>query len=122
MRSLGLAPTEQQIREIVLETQDDEPNQGVAPFRKFLPVAMRALSDSEYPRDPADKILRAFRALDTENRGYIEPEELRMHMTRKGEKYSPEEIQDMLSEIKTHGQDPETLYIYYEDFAALLAE
>ena len=85
-------------------------------------MAMRALSDAEYPRDPSDKILKAFQALDTENRGYIEPEELRMHMTRKGEKFSAEEIQDMLSEIKDHGQDPETLYIYYEDFAALLAE
>ncbi|GBG61804.1 hypothetical protein CBR_g23763 [Chara braunii] len=57
-------------------------------------------------------------ALDKEDNGYIEPEAFKEIMTTKGEIFSPEEMEAALSVAA----DKDTGVIYYEDYAALLAQ
>ena len=53
--------------------------------------------ENQYPRDSEDKLLRAFRTLDTENKGFVEAEKLRNLLTTHGERFSQEEIDEFLN-------------------------
>lgn len=55
--------------------------------------------------------------LDTDNKGYLEAEELQRLVTAYGEKFSSEEVKEMLSAAV----DVELGRVYYEDYAELLA-
>ncbi len=55
--------------------------------------------------------------LDVEKKGYIEADQLEMLMKTYGEKFSPEEVKDMM----TVAVDAEQGKIFYEDYAELLA-
>lgn len=68
-------------------------------------------------RDSEDKIMRAFETLDSERRGYIDSEWLKEMMTTRGEKFTNEEVLEMLNAAA----DPETGYIKYDDYAPILA-
>jgi hypothetical protein len=57
----------------------------------------RILLENQYPRDSEDKLLRAFRTLDPDNKGYIEADKLRNLLTTHGERFSQEEIDDFLT-------------------------
>ena len=72
----------------------------------------RILLENQYPRDPEDKLLRAFRTLDPDNKGYIEAEKIRTLLTTHGERFSQEEMDDMLS----FGSDAESGHFHYEDY------
>jgi len=72
---------------------------------------------TSHKRNTEDEILAAFQALDTENKGYLEPDELERLMTSMGEKFSADEVKEMMSAaLDTDGK------VHYEDFAELLAE
>ena len=72
----------------------------------------RILLENQYPRDPEDKLLRAFRTLDPDNKGYIEADKLRNLLTTHGERFSQEEIYDFL----TFAADAESGLMHYEDY------
>ena len=72
----------------------------------------RILLENQYPRDSEDKLLRAFRTLDPDNKGYIEAEKLRNLLTTHGERFSQEEIDDFLS----FASDSESGLMHYEDY------
>jgi Ca2+-binding EF-hand superfamily protein len=55
--------------------------------------------------------------LDVDKKGYLEAEELQRLMTTYGEKFSSEEVKEML----TAAVDVEMGRVYYEDYAELLA-
>ena len=55
--------------------------------------------------------------LDEESKGYLEQDELMRLMTTMGEKFSADEVQEMMSAaVDTDGK------VHYEDFAELLAD
>ncbi|CAG9580629.1 conserved hypothetical protein [Leishmania major strain Friedlin] len=62
-------------------------------------------------------LLRAFEALDKEQKGYLEEVELRAAMMEGDECFSSEEVDDMWMAML----DPETNRAHYRDFAEILA-
>lgn len=62
--------------------------------------------------------MRAFRAFDPEGKGYIDGDYLKNLLMTRGDSFRPKEAQEMLVAAAV---DEATGHIYYEDFAALLA-
>ncbi len=111
VRHLGICPTEIELRDLITECEEEEPT-GFIRFEKFERMMSRILLENQYPRDPEDKLLRAFRTLDPDNKGYIEAEKIRTLLTTHGERFSQEEMDDMLS----FGSDAESGHFHYEDY------
>ena len=61
---------------MITEIEEEEPT-GFIRFEKFERMMSRILLENQYPRDSEDKLLRAFRTLDPDNKGYIEADKLR---------------------------------------------
>ena len=61
--------------------EEDEPT-GFVKYEKFEPVVVKAIEDNEIPTDSEEDIIRAFRALDTDSKGYLTSEELREMLTK----------------------------------------
>ena len=82
----------------------EEEGSPIVTFERFFPLAARVISSTAHERDNEEKIYRAFlviasltlQALDTERKGYLEPDDLRDMMTSMGEQFSKEEIDEML--------------------------
>ena len=96
VRHLGICPTEIELRDMITEIEEEEPT-GFIRFEKFERMMSRILLENQYPRDSEDKLLRAFRTLDPDNKGYIEADKLRNLLTTHGERFSQEEIDDFLT-------------------------
>eukprot|EP00754_Rhynchopus_humris_P047389 Rhum_TRINITY_DN6977_c0_g1::Rhum_TRINITY_DN6977_c0_g1_i1::g.21397::m.21397 len=135
VRALGLNPSEAQLEVMVKEMESDQSTgyvkykrdpvrageKGAEP-RRFFEVMLDTLLTHEYNgelmvRDSEETILRAFEALDTEQRGHIDSEQLKELMTTRGERFTSEEILEMLNAAA----DPETGYVKYEDYTPILA-
>ena len=95
VRHLGICPTEIELRDMITEIEEEEPT-GFIRFERFDRMMMRVLLENQYPRDSEEKLLRAFRALDPDNKGYVEAEKVRTLLTTHGERFSQEEIDDFL--------------------------
>ncbi|KAG8469626.1 hypothetical protein KFE25_006081 [Diacronema lutheri] len=115
VRALGACPSELELRDMITEVEEEEPT-GFIRFEKFERMMTRVLMENQFARDPEEKLLAAFRAIDTEGKGHIEAEKLRELLTSKGEKFTVEEIDDMLS----FAADTETGLVHYEDYITLL--
>lgn len=61
-------------------------------------------------------LLAAFKTLDINGKGTVDPEKLRELLTSEGEAFSPEEMEDML----TAAVDSSTELIHYEDYVPKL--
>ncbi|KAG8346393.1 hypothetical protein ERJ75_001445500 [Trypanosoma vivax] len=68
-------------------------------------------------RDDEETIYKAFCTIDVAKRGYLEADELRLLMCNGEEPFTNEEMENMIAAAA----DPETGYIFYEDFADVLA-
>ncbi|KAJ1627190.1 EF-hand calcium binding domain 2 [Pavlovales sp. CCMP2436] len=115
VRALGMCPSELELRDMITEIEEEEPT-GFIRFEKFERLAIRVLLANQFQRDPEERLLAAFRAIDTDAKGYVEAEKLRELLTTRGEKFSVEEIDDMLS----FAADTETGLVHYEDYITLL--
>ena len=116
VRSLGICPTEQELRELLNECEEETPT-GFIKFERFERMMSRVLTDNQYPRDSEEKLLIAFRKLDVDNKGYLEAEKVRQMMTTHGERFSPEEVDDFLN----FAVDAETGFFHYEDYVSQVA-
>ena len=111
VRHLGICPTEIELRDLITECEEEEPT-GFIRFEKFERMMSRVLLETQYPRDSEEKLLRAFRTLDPNNNGYVEAEKIKTLLTTHGERFSQEEMDDMLS----FGSDAESGHFHYEDY------
>lgn len=119
IRAVGINPTQQQVKmlheQLILLSPEDSSHCSLDHFEmivgKFLAEQEAALF-----RDDYHTLLRAFRAFDTEGKGYIEAESLKASLTSKGEPFSQDEMLNMM----TFAAD-EQGRIYYEDYAYRLA-
>eukprot|EP00947_MAST-08B_sp_MAST-8B-sp1_P003601 g3601.t1 len=93
----------------------DEPMDFVT-YEKFEKKMLEVLREREYEPDTDDTLLRAFRMLDTDKKGYIEAETMREILCTEGTPFRDKEIDGFMSRAK----DVETGRIYYEDYVALL--
>ncbi|KAJ3328160.1 MAPK protein hog1 [Blyttiomyces sp. JEL0837] len=115
IRSLGVYPSEEQLRNWIKEMEEEEPT-GYVQFDKFLKVVQQILATNPSRHDE-EQIFRAFQALDAEKKGYLLPEELQKFLMTEGEPFSQEEIDEMLNACT----DPTENKIYYEDYVTVLA-
>lgn len=92
--------------------RDDRVTRGVIVATTAYPVRQ-----DDYKRDNEEKIMRAFRAFDPEGKGFIDGEYLKNMLMARGDSFRPKEAQEMLAAAVEESSGR----IYYEDFAALLA-
>ncbi|ORY46926.1 EF-hand [Rhizoclosmatium globosum] len=92
IRSLGVNPSEEQLRE-------------------------KIFSSNAAIRNDEEEIYRAFLALDAEKKGFLLPDDLKRFMMTEGEPFSQEEMDEMLAACT----DTSDNRVYYEDFVSLLA-
>mmetsp|Transcript_21702 Transcript_21702/g.51481 ORF Transcript_21702/g.51481 Transcript_21702/m.51481 type:complete len:160 (-) Transcript_21702:82-561(-) len=118
LRSLSIYPTEAQLHKWINEVAPELPSDYFA-YDQFETLCVRLLTEEamQQKRSTEEDILAAFQALDVEKKGYIEAEQLQLLITTYGEKFSPEEVKDMM----TVAVDAEQGKIFYEDYAELLA-
>mmetsp|Transcript_15607 Transcript_15607/g.21577 ORF Transcript_15607/g.21577 Transcript_15607/m.21577 type:complete len:169 (+) Transcript_15607:208-714(+) len=119
IRSLGVNPTQDQLRDLITEIRGEENTTGCVEYDRFEKVIIRILTDevTNYKRDNEEKILRAFRAFDPENKGYIDGEFLKNTLMSRGDTFRPEEVIELLGVAC----DESTGNIHYEDYAEILA-
>merc|ERR1719506_3269615 len=96
MRSLGVNPTEKELHGMLAQMEEDEPT-GFVKYEKFEPVVLKCIADNEIPTDSEEDLIRAFKALDTDNKGYLTADELRELLTKNEEHFSSDEITEMLA-------------------------
>eukprot|EP00331_Platyophrya_macrostoma_P026505 CAMPEP_0176438316 /NCGR_PEP_ID=MMETSP0127-20121128/19204_1 /TAXON_ID=938130 /ORGANISM="Platyophrya macrostoma, Strain WH" /LENGTH=145 /DNA_ID=CAMNT_0017822229 /DNA_START=152 /DNA_END=589 /DNA_ORIENTATION=+ len=121
IRSMGLNPTENEVLEIV-EAVEEPSSTGFVSSEKLKSVVVAMLLTHEFKgrlvaRDSESRILKAFEVLDREGKGYLPAEYLKELLTTMGERFSGEEITEMVNAAA----DPETGNVYYEEFASILA-
>ena len=137
VRALGINPRESQIDDMIREMEtaqstgyikycrDPVPpgeKQATPEPRRFLELMMDVLITHEYngeliTRDNEALILKAFEVLDPEKKGYVDSDHLKELLTTRGERFTSEEILEMLNAAA----DPETGYVKYEDYAPILS-
>jgi len=111
VRHLGINPTEIELRNMITEIEEEEPT-GFIRFERFERMMVRVLLENQYPRNTEEQLLRAFRTLDPDNKGFVEAEKLRSLLTTHGERFSQEEIDEFLA----FAVDPETGTVQYEEY------
>mmetsp|Transcript_10639 Transcript_10639/g.12415 ORF Transcript_10639/g.12415 Transcript_10639/m.12415 type:complete len:168 (+) Transcript_10639:295-798(+) len=119
IRSLGINPSQEQLRDLITEIRGDDNTTGCVEYEAFEKTLLRVLTEqaSDYKRDNEEKILRAFRAFDPENKGFVEGEYLKNLLMTRGDAFRPEEVTELLGVAL----DEQSGNIYYEDYAELLA-
>ena len=72
VRSLGINPSQNQLRKIMNMVRDPDIDSGFIQYDRFEKELLRMVTEqqNEPIRDSEDKLLRAFRAFDPEGRGY----------------------------------------------------
>ncbi|XP_071285220.1 dynein regulatory complex protein 8 isoform X1 [Agelaius tricolor] len=115
VRSLGCFPTEAEVQELLEKIEVEEPG-GFVHLEHFLPVMTKVLLDRRFRPIPEDVILHAFEALDENKCGYITKDDLVKHLTKEGEPFTQEEMEDMLAVAL----DPVTDTLHYRDYRTKL--
>ncbi|XP_063318328.1 dynein regulatory complex protein 8 isoform X2 [Pelmatolapia mariae] len=107
--SLGFFPTQADLQKFTSEVEDER--SGYIHWDRFLPAMTKVLLEDKFPPISDELLLQAFEVLDKEKRGYLEPEELTNYMTKEGEPFTQEEMDEMLTAFT----DEEKKHIYYKD-------
>lgn len=96
---------------------EDEPSEYIT-YSKFAKVAIRVINQGLMQRSSEDTLSRAFKRLDTENKGFLLPDELRNFLTTQGQAFSNEEIEEMLTACTDSVENK----IFYHDYAIVLSQ
>ena len=111
MRSLGLSPSDEDLKEII-DSFDNDKNNNMIDFNSFLIIMARRKNDIDKEED----LLEAFRVFDKENNGKISARELRYVMMSSGEDLNENAIEDMIHEASSGQED----FIDYHKFVKLM--
>ncbi|GLV45569.1 uncharacterized protein CBL_02589 [Carabus blaptoides fortunei] len=109
IRSLGCVPTEAEIQEILVATENPAAT-GSVHLSKFLPHVSQIITEHKLQPAPPDKLLEAFRLLDQEGQGSIDKNYLSTLMMQEGEPFTQDEIDEMMATAC----DPQTQSVPYE--------
>ncbi|KAF5304617.1 hypothetical protein FQR65_LT07899 [Abscondita terminalis] len=116
MRALGCCPSLEEIKEFTKQCEDDNiPN--LIHLARFLPVMCSKLTAHCYCPSSADDLMNAFRILDPANSGRIPKKEIYEFMTKYGEPFSKDEIEEMMEA----SFDPRTQTVPYERYLNKIA-
>eukprot|EP00694_Reclinomonas_americana_P005502 EC794659.1.p1 GENE.EC794659.1~~EC794659.1.p1 ORF type:complete len:164 (+),score=72.13 EC794659.1:32-493(+) len=111
MRSLGTAPTTDELKKFCTENQTIR-DRGLVSFDEFLLLMRYKLSEVESD----DYIVEAFRHLDSENSGYCSSAEIRHIFKNIGDKMTDAEIDDMFQEAGVEGS-----LVSFEEFMRMMS-
>lgn len=116
IRYLGQFPSDLEVEEDILPTmQSDDPDAYIM-LDKFEPRMLEIIEKNVYPPEPMDVLISAFRAIDTENVGYVEADYFRELMCQMGtHPFKAKEVESFLNV----SQDVSSGRIYYEDYATM---
>jgi Ca2+-binding EF-hand superfamily protein len=119
LRYLGVWPPDLVLVEKILPAmQEDEPTRFVS-YEKFEKVALELLASGEHAPDTEDVLLRAFRSLDPEDTGVLDPARIKELLMNEGDSPFREEEADIFLRFAA---DPEAGgKILYEEYIAKLA-
>jgi len=92
MRSLGQNPTEDELKDMVKEADDN--GNGYVDFDEFLVTMAKKVKEA----DSGDEFREAFRIFDTQGDGFISAEKLKHVATTLGETLTDDEINEMIRE------------------------
>ncbi|XP_075987515.1 dynein regulatory complex protein 8-like isoform X2 [Anticarsia gemmatalis] len=109
LRSLGCCPTEAEIQEVILATENKEAT-GNVPLVNFLPYMCKAIIEHQFYPASAEMLLAAFRYFDPEGRGFLTKERFFTLMMEEGEPFTQEEYDEMIQVAL----DPVTDTVMYE--------
>ena len=92
IRSLGKNPTDDEVAELIKET--DTEGRGCIDFPEFLSIMSREIREP----DSLDDIVTAFRVFDRKGTGFIPTSELHHIMQSMGDKLTQDEVEELLAE------------------------
>jgi Ca2+-binding EF-hand superfamily protein len=123
MRALGAFPSDEDLVTTILPELNREDNHeynqvsGTVTIDRFELYMLRVILEHLYEPDSEEVVLRAFRVLDPENKGYINEATMRELLTSNEWAFKEKELEDFMRVAK----DPDTNYIHYEDYVTLLS-
>lgn len=109
IRSLGCVPMEEEIQEIIRQTEFSH-HPGEIHLSNFMPHLKMLLVQGKMKPSSAETLLKAFKVFDTKNKGFIIKEEFIEIMKSFGEEIKDEELEQMLKSAV----DPLDNKVYYE--------
>ncbi|KAL4966327.1 uncharacterized protein BDV14DRAFT_171428 [Aspergillus stella-maris] len=112
MRSLGQAPTDAELQDIIDELDVDRT--GTIDFEEFLILMSRKVRDA----DPEAELRSAFAVFDQDGSGTISSDELRRVLTSIGDNVSDADVEEMLKLADVNGDGS----IDYEEFVKLMMQ
>jgi calmodulin len=86
MRSIGGQPTEEEVKEMIKEVDDD--SDGEVDFDEFMQLMAKRMKEGEMD----EELYEAFKTFDKDGKGFFTKEELQKVMVDYGEKLSSEDI------------------------------
>ncbi|KAL0246223.1 hypothetical protein GEMRC1_007436 [Eukaryota sp. GEM-RC1] len=106
LKALGLAPTEEEVVQLLQDCREDEPSSYLL-FDKVEPVLINALLDHHlkamYKFPSEDELLQAFYVFDPDRKGFIDSNILREKLLSEGEPFRGKEMEDFLSFADSSG-------------------
>jgi len=112
MRQLGQNPSDAEIREMVAEVDID--GSGTIDFNEFLIVMARQNPDY----DLEEEYKQAFKVFDRDGDGLISAAELKHVMANLGDKFSDEEVRELIREADMDNDG----HINYQEFTRLMGK
>lgn len=110
MRSLGQAPSDAELRQMIEEVDAD--GSGTIDFSEFLTLMARKMKMNT----ARNEIMDAFKVFDKDGSGKISATELRSIMADLGENISQEEVVEMIRDADTDGDGVCLLLSLYYPF------
>uniref|UniRef100_A0A182V125 EF-hand domain-containing protein n=1 Tax=Anopheles merus TaxID=30066 RepID=A0A182V125_ANOME len=96
LRFLGCVPTEADVNEVISATEFEDSN-GTVHLSKFLPYVSQLIAEHKMEPAPPEKLLKAFRVLDQEGKGFVDKEYMTKLITEEGEPFTVEELEEMMA-------------------------
>lgn len=95
LRAVGHGVTEAEVRDMIGTVDSDGPRTGAIDFAEFLTIITRRPRDA----DQRQEFLEIFRAIDTNNNGVLDLQELQTMLREMGTHITDEEASEMLFEV-----------------------
>ncbi len=110
MRGLGQTPSEIELQEIVNEV--DLEGSGKIDFKEFIRLMTRKMKDTDLDQEMKE----TFKIMDVDSNGLINSSDLKTIVKNLGEKYTKEEVEEMIKE----GDIDEDKQISYDEFIRIM--
>lgn len=111
LRFLGCVPSEEDVKEIVKETEfSDHP--GDVHLSNFMPYVKQLLLEDKLKSAPPEDLLKAFQVMDSKNKGFIPKEDFAQFMKEYGEEMDEGEFERMMKSAV----NPADNNVYYETY------